>query len=1518
MVAASFGPTIQQSAAHPGGSHHTAAFVTETGSVLDGAWARREMEERENRIPVPAIAMPVPRSGRSFSCLPMSVPEPRKLAAALLEEAEDDWPQDDWVPVLYTPPAGNGTLMAASFAPLKPNLRTYWDSTYFYVECDNMPDRIMMPNLMVGITAWQQQIPLPTSYFFGTTNPENNAGSMGYGKPNVWRLPLVPVPAASSISLNGNFLRGAVAVAANGIAIFNPRNNRGEYSFSIGELDAYGGHCGLADDYHYHIAPVHLQSVVGTDKPVAWALDGYPIYGFNEPDGSPQQALDTDGGHSHGAWGYHYHARGTAPANHVAPFLMDAMHGTVVNFGGQVDPQPEVQSMRPSGTGGYEAKAIAGAAITAFMNPVAFAVDGAGHLVHNPAGVASPDQYLMRYTVSGTAYDICWRINRAANPKTLTITFRTPATGTTTTTYTNGANNRLTAYGMAASSMTKLPDTGATQSGTATFGEDADYTINPPSFTDNGNGTITDNVTGLMWQKVDNGESTWDAAVTNAAALTLGGFTDWRLPTPAEAFSILNHANSPAVNLTYFPSHAAGAAEYWWTSDIFGSDSTRIFCTNSGGGLGPHPKAETLSAGGTKRFHARYVRGAKPTNGHHYTNNGDGTITDTDTGLMWTQAPSAAMTWNAAIAHAESLTTGTYTDWRLPNVKELQSLVDITLARSTSAATALPCLQRTLFSMATATACWSSTPLRSGGAPTQAWLVEFGVNTASSPPRGAQGIVSYEPFSSSYPVFAVRNADAVSRSITQGRAATTTANLLPAGQRVSAVGSITATDGTVWTVPAATQFATGTRAGDLYNDVTGVTPASIAAASAAIASAPTVVVDADGEVITGYIFADNYFELYVNGTLVGVDPVPYTPFNSCFVKFKAKRPITYAFKLVDWEENLGLGTELNGGNAYYPGDGGLMASFSDGTVTNGNWKAQSFNIAPLDNPALVIEQPNGTHDSSAATAHTLTETAYALHYPVPADWYSKTFADSGWPAATTYTEATVGVNNKPAFTNFPAQFSTSGAQFIWSSNLVLDNEVVVRYTGPAPVLQMGVEEGGRTLTDGGSTVAWGSVAVGSPVEKTFIIRNNGTTPLSIGGITFDGTGAASFSLGTSPAASVAAGSMTTFSVIFSPSAVGAEAAVLHIASSDPGVGAAFDIALSGTATAAPPAITEVRTTPNTPTYADSVIVTARLQAATGATLTGATLHYFIGGAQSSSTVFTETMAATAVTPWTGTGADNPWTITSLSGGNAVRQVTAANHGTGNPCGLQFDKGDATLSNTMAAASNAINATGTAGYVEFWLGTSAMISPNGWTFQLSTDGTNWTTRLSELAGSNHAMQLYHYDLLSGERVSTLKMRFQFTGYPAVAPTPAPKCSIDDIKVVTTKGSPPIAVPMLDDGLHGDGLANDGQFGGTIPVQPAGTVVNYTITASDNNNGTTTSPDASYNVSAVTPPANFTATAHVSGTDVIVQWPAQSGISYSVQWSDDLRRWANVPVGQSGTWTDAGIPASVSKRFYRVVR
>ena len=283
-----------------------------------------------------------------------------------------------------------------------------------------------------------------------------------------------------------------------------------------------------------------------------------------------------------------------------------------------------------------------------------------------------------------------------------------------------------------------------------------------------------------------------------------------------------------------------------------------------------------------------------------------------------------------------------------------------------------------------------------------------------------------------------------SGSVTKGLASTTITNLFPncVGARVTAVGTITSTDAKVWTVPAQTNFAKGPYLPDLYNQCSGVTPANIGAVN--LNSLPVTVIDAGGDVITGYIFGDNYFELYINGILVGVDPVPYTPFNSCVVKFKVSRPYTIAVKLVDWEENLGIGTELNMGNAFHAGDGGFIAQFSDGTVTDATWKAQTFYIAPIENLSNVVELANGTRSSAAATTTpTCNGNCYGIHYDIPASWNTTTFNDAIFPAATLYSAATVGVNF-PAYQNFLSQWSN--AKFIWSSNLILDNLVLVRKT----------------------------------------------------------------------------------------------------------------------------------------------------------------------------------------------------------------------------------------------------------------------------------------------------------------------------------------------------------------------------------------------------------------------------------------------------------------------------------------
>ncbi len=225
--------------------------------------------------------------------------------------------------------------------------------------------------------------------------------------------------------------------------------------------------------------------------------------------------------------------------------------------------------------------------------------------------------------------------------------------------------------------MKRLPGTGQTTSYTTTFGEDADYNFNPPFFILNGNGTVTDTVTGLMWQKTDGGEMTIENATIYCDTLTLGGFSDWRLPNCHELFSILNHSKAnPALNTTYF---TASLAEYWWSSQKQANDASKVWCTNAGGGIGNHPKLETISAGGTKKFHVRAVRDISnpSTIPNHFINNNDGTVTDLLTGLMWKQVPLIdSVTWEQALIDAEGLSFAGYSDWRLPDIKELQSIND--------------------------------------------------------------------------------------------------------------------------------------------------------------------------------------------------------------------------------------------------------------------------------------------------------------------------------------------------------------------------------------------------------------------------------------------------------------------------------------------------------------------------------------------------------------------------------------------------------------------------------------------------------------------------------------------------------------------------------------------------------------------------------------------------------------------------------------------------------------------------
>ena len=357
-----------------------------------------------------------------------------------------------------------------------------------------------------------------------------------------------------------------------------------------------------------------------------------------------------------------------------------------------------------------------------------------------------------------------------------------------------------------------------------------------------------------------------------------------------------------------------------------------------------------------------------------------------------------------------------------------------------------------------------------------------------------------------------------------------------------------------------------------------------------------------------------------------------------------------------------------------------------------------------------------------------------------------------------------------------------------------------------------------------------------------------------------------------------------------------------------------------TVTSSAPVVADISHFPAPPTPAEAVTVSARVVPANGRTISTVQLNYVIGGS-STSTVFNETMAAAAAVAWTGAAVNNPWTV-AFTGPPAspFAQTAVANHtpvGQGNQMGMEITANAPNIANSTLTTTNPINAAGSAGYVEFWMSSSGLTGTQGWDFQTSPNGTTYTTRLSELTGSNHGYQLYRYDLSAAERVGTLRLRFRFAGPGA---NNVPRVNLDDIKVVVTTGTPPVTVAMLDNGLSGDGAASDGVYGAAIPAQALGTVVSYTITATDNTTEATTSSPAQYIVSPSQP------VLAVSGpsSGVALQFTCPVGTTATVQFSPGLTpaTWLDV-ASLPGTGAPVEFVESSTTRlaldqgFYRVV-
>ena len=265
-----------------------------------------------------------------------------------------------------------------------------------------------------------------------------------------------------------------------------------------------------------------------------------------------------------------------------------------------------------------------------------------------------------------------------------------------------------------ATTIFKLPDSGQLHCydrhghetlpapGDPLYGQDGCFRVNPLAFAkldgegrempdvatwQDGLRMIFDRNTGLTWEVKSpqsgdlndtNATYSWleaqEGYVRQLNARKYGGFDDWRLPNKDELRSIVDYSRAnPAVDLWYFP-HCQ--TNFYWCANTY---EMQPYC---GWGIFFGLGSGIISSKECRR-HARAVRG-----GHdrlfgqpdlsRFSDNGDGTITDKVTGLMWQKGENARMNWYDALNACQKMELAGYADWRLPNIKELNTILNLT------------------------------------------------------------------------------------------------------------------------------------------------------------------------------------------------------------------------------------------------------------------------------------------------------------------------------------------------------------------------------------------------------------------------------------------------------------------------------------------------------------------------------------------------------------------------------------------------------------------------------------------------------------------------------------------------------------------------------------------------------------------------------------------------------------------------------------------------------------------------
>lgn len=193
----------------------------------------------------------------------------------------------------------------------------------------------------------------------------------------------------------------------------------------------------------------------------------------------------------------------------------------------------------------------------------------------------------------------------------------------------------------------------------------------------------------------------------------------------------------------------------------------------------------------------------------------------------------------------------------------------------------------------------------------------------------------------------------------------------------------------------------------------------------------------NAEAFSAEVWADNWFEMRINGTLVAEDSVPITTersFNAESFTFEAERPFVIGLVAKDFKEN-DTGLEYIGTRRQQVGDGGIIAQFKDSAgvpvaVTDEAWRCYVIHTAPLDKSCETTTDPVAGEGACG----------FSLK-PAPAGWDTESFDASDWPAAHVYSAREVDPKD-----GYDRITWVHDAKLIWGPDLEQSNTVLCRLT----------------------------------------------------------------------------------------------------------------------------------------------------------------------------------------------------------------------------------------------------------------------------------------------------------------------------------------------------------------------------------------------------------------------------------------------------------------------------------------